>query len=162
MQIQRGRNYLTKTELAGQPDFDLLQYEATNVSIMRPTRLAPVDDPESAIGAGWFVEVNGRRVAELTEPTCVMSSQSWYSYVIVPVTNDPEEWEQLFSGKFWTSGKPVFRSRKFGVVATRALPSMTPPDPDTRRISIRGLNLRLDAGPGVIEMVARFFQSRKH
>jgi hypothetical protein len=123
--------------------------------------LAPADDPDSAIGAGWFVEVDGRRVAELVEPTCVMSSQSWYSYVIVPATNDPQDREQLFSGKFWTSGKPVFRNRKFGVVASRALPSMTPPDPDTRRISIRGLYIRLNASSGVIDRVAQFFQRRK-
>jgi hypothetical protein len=125
---------------------------------MRPTRLAPVDDPDSAIRAGWFVEVDGRRVAELIEPTCVMSSESWYSYVIVPVTKDPQEREQLFSGKFWTSGKPVFRSRKFGVVASHALPSLTAPDPDTRRVSVRGLTIRLNPRPGVTDRVAQFFQ----
>jgi hypothetical protein len=83
---------------------------------MTPSELVPVDDPDSAVGGGWFIEVNGKRVAELTEPMYVMGSQFWHSYVIVPLTDNPLEREDLFTKTFWDRN-PVFRSRKFGVVA---------------------------------------------
>lgn len=121
--------------------------KATNSdSLIANRRLVPVDDPDSAVGAGWFVEIDGRRVAELTEPMYESGSQFWFSYVIVPKTNDPQENAALFSGEFWSSGKAVLRSRKFGFVASNALPSSTPPDPDTHRMLFRGLHLQLDRG----------------
>lgn len=125
---------------------------------MRHSSLRPINDPDSAIGAGWFIEIDGRRVAELTEPMYVSESQFWYSYVIVPATDDPQEKERLFSLDFWTSGKIAFRSRKFGAIAPHAFSSMTPPDPETRRIIVRGLHLKLDPGPSIIEIVARLFK----
>ena|ERR1700677_3624174 len=128
---------------------------------MTHSNLVPVTDPDSAIGAGWFIEVDGRRVAELTEPMYESGSQFWFSYVIVPITDDPQEKAQLLSGEFWTSGKAIFRSRTFGVVAPDALPSMTPPSPDTHRISVRGLQLQLDPGPSLVEKVGKFFKRRK-
>jgi hypothetical protein len=128
---------------------------------MTQSNLIPIADPDSAIGAGWFIEVDGRRVAELSEPMYVSGSRFWYSYVIVPITADLKEKERLFSGEFWTSGKAVFRSRKFGVVAPHALPSMTPPNQDTYRISVRGLQVELDPGPSLFEKMSKFFKRRK-
>ena len=128
---------------------------------MKHNNLIPVDDPDSAIGAGWFVEVDGQRVAELVEPMYMSGGQFWVSYVIKPVTEDPHETARLFSGEFWTSGKAVFRSRKFGVVAPNVLPSMTPPTPDTHRIAMRGLHLQIEPGPGLVEKVAKFFKRWK-
>jgi hypothetical protein len=134
--------------------------KATN-SYITSRRLVPIDDPDSAVGAGWFVEIDGRRVAELTEPMYESGSQFWISYVIVPTTNDPEEKSALLSGEFWSSGKAVFRSRKFGVVAPNAFPSTAPPEPDTHRMQFRGLYVQLDRGPSLIEMLVKFFKRWK-
>ena len=128
---------------------------------MTHSNLVPIVDLDSAVGAGWFIEVDGRRVAELTEPMYESGSQFWFSYVVAPTTDDPHEKAQLFSREFWTSGKAVFRSRKFGVVAPNALPSMTPPNPDTHRISIKGLQVQLDPGPSLVEKVGKLFKRRK-
>jgi len=123
--------------------------------------LVPIEDLDSAIAGGWLIEVDGRVVAELTEPMYVLGSQFWFSFVIVPVTVDPQERLQLLTGDFWATGKIVFRSRKFGVVAPNALPSMTPPCPETHRISVRGLHLQLDPGPGLVDKVRDFFKRFK-
>jgi hypothetical protein len=125
---------------------------------MSQTSLIPVDDPDSAIGAGWFIEVDGRCVAELAEPMYVSGSQFWYSYVIVPLTTNSQEKDLLFSQDFWVSGKAVFRSRKFGVVAPNALPASAPPSLDTHRIMVRGLHIQIDFGPSLIEKAAGFFK----
>src|SRR5690348_14968059 len=103
--------------------------------------LIPVKESALSIRAGWFIEVDGRLVAELTDPMYVSGSQFWFSYVIVPVTNDPKERGQLLTQEFWSNGKAVFRNRKSGVVAPGALPAMKPPCPETHRISVRGLHL---------------------
>ena len=57
---------------------------------MPRNNLVPIIDLDSAIGAGWFIEVDGRRVAELTEPMYESGSQFWYSYVIVPTQEEPD------------------------------------------------------------------------
>src|SRR5947207_3155968 len=100
----------------------------------------PVNDPDSAIGAGWFVEVEGQCVAELTEPRCQVDTPHWLSYVIVPQSGDIKMREQLFDLEFWHSGRAKFRSRKFGVVADGVLISGIPPCPQTRRIIARGFH----------------------
>jgi hypothetical protein len=105
--------------------------------------MIPIDDPDSAIGAGWFVEVGGRRVAELVEPMYESGSQFWYSYVIKPLVDGSDERAQLLTKEFWDAGTAVFRSRKFGVVAPNAFTAECGPSPDTHRISVRGLYLQL-------------------
>lgn len=120
--------------------------------------LVPIDDPDSVIAAGWYVEVDGRRMAELTEPMYVTGSQFWFSYVMVPVSADPEDQERLFTAEFWSNGKAVFRSRKLGVVAVNALPSMTPPSKKTRRLLVRGLHVQLNGGDSVVQKAIRLFK----
>ena len=118
----------------------------------------PVDDPDSAIGAGWLVELDGQRVAELTEPRCQVATPHWLSYVVVPLTDDPKISEHLFDLAFWQSDRPKFRSRKFGVLASGMLMSGVPPCPETHRIIIRGPCLDLDPGPGLIERFIHLFK----
>ena len=134
------------------PDMPEREYTMTH------GQLVPVEDSESAIAAGWLIEVDGRQVAELTEPMYVSGSQFWFSYVIVPVTTNPPEQAQLLTAEFWSSGKAVFRSRKFGIVAPNALPSITPPCPDTHRLSVRGLHLQMEPGPGMAKKMAGFLK----
>lgn len=105
---------------------------------------APVTDVDSAIGAGWFVEVDGKCIAELTEPRCQIDTPHWLSYVIVPRTDNPELRAQLLDLSFWHSGRPAFRSRKFGVLATGVLISGVPPCPETRRLIARGFFVQID------------------
>src|SRR5687767_7854250 len=68
----------------------------------------PLTDVDSAFGAGWFVEVDGQQVAELTEPRCQIDTPHWLSYVIVPQTADLKMREQLFDLRFWHSGRAAF------------------------------------------------------
>jgi hypothetical protein len=119
----------------------------------------PVNDPDSAVGAGWFVEVDGQRVAELTEPRCQVDTPHWLSYVIVPLTDDPKMREQLYDLRFWHSERPAYRSRKFGALALGALVSGVPPCPETHRIIIlRGPYIHLDPGPSLVDRVVGLFK----
>jgi hypothetical protein len=122
----------------------------------------PVNDPDSAIGAGWFVEVDGQRVAELTEPRAQPDTPFWLSYVIVPTTDDIAQREELFSLDFWHSDRPAFRSRKFGVLAEGVLISGIPPCPETRRIIARGFHVRIDPGASLVDRVVGLFTKRDH
>ena len=119
-----------------------------------------VDSPDSAIGGGWFVEVDDRRIAELTEPRCDMATPFWLSYVIVPLTEDPEERARLFTLDFWHSSKIAYRSKKFGVVSSVVLVGGTPPCPETHRIIMRGFHVELDPGPSLVERFIGLFKRR--
>src|SRR5579872_4524820 len=112
--------------------------------------LIPVNDTDSAIGGGWFIEADGRRVAELIEPMYQSGSQFWYSYVVKPLIDDPQEKARLLTSEFWHTGKLVFRSRKFGAVAPNAFAALAPPDSETHRIAVRGLYLELSPGLSLI------------
>ncbi len=122
----------------------------------------PVNDPDSAIGGGWFVEIDGQRVAELTEPRCQVDTPHWLSFVVVPLTDDTTVREQLFTLEFWHSGKASFRSRKFGVLSSGVLVSGVPPCPNTHRIIARGFNVQLDPGPSLFERLLRLFKRGAH
>jgi hypothetical protein len=121
----------------------------------------PVNDPDSAIGAGWFVEVDGRRVAVLSDVRCQIETPHWLSYVITPLTEDAQEKAQLLALEFWRSDKPKYRSRKFGVLSSGALVSGIPPCPETQRIIMRGPYIDLDPGPSLVERAVALFR-RKH
>jgi hypothetical protein len=120
----------------------------------------PVNDPESAIGGGWFVELDGRPIAELTEPRCQPDAPFWLSYVVVPLTEDPKERAQLFTLEFWHSGKAAFRSRKFGVLALGVFISGVAPCPRTHRIIGRGFRVELAPQPHPIAQWVRSFLKR--
>lgn len=122
----------------------------------------PVKDLDSAIGAGWFVEVDGKQVAELTEPRYQIDTPHWLSYVIVPKTDDSKTREQLFNLEFWHSGRAAFRSRKFGVLAKGVLISGVPPCPETHRIIARGFHVYIDPGPSLVERLVGLFTRRDH
>ncbi len=118
----------------------------------------PVVETDSAVGAGWFVELDGQRIAELTEPRCQVETPHWLSYVVVPLTDNPKIKEQLFELAFWQEDKLKFRSRKFGVLASGMLMSGCPPCPETHRIICRGLHIHVDAGPSLVERFVGLFR----
>jgi len=122
--------------------------------------LVPINDPESAIGAGWLVERDERVLAELTEPMYVSGSQFWYSYQIIPITNDPAEIEELTTSKFWRSDKIIFRSRKFGVIAPTALTSQDSPCSESHRVKLRGMHIKVDMGETLVEKLMAFLKKR--
>ena len=120
----------------------------------------PLNDPDSALGAGWIVELDGQRIAELTEPRYAPNSPFWLSYVIVPLTDDPKARGLLFDLAFWQGDRPKLRSRKFGVLASGMLMSGIPPCPETNRIIVRGPYIHLDPGPGLVEKFVGLFKRR--
>jgi hypothetical protein len=91
---------------------------------------------------GWYVEVEGRRLAALTDPQYY--DMFWDSYRLEPLTTDPAELEMLFSADFWDHcGGITFRSRAFGEVAPNAFPSLLAGAvlQQTGRLVVRGLYL---------------------
>jgi hypothetical protein len=89
--------------------------------------------------AGWFVEDNGRRIAQLTDPR--FEDMFWYSYKIEPLTEDPAEREELLtSPDRWLACKFVYRSRQFDSVAETAFPAGQP-FPEPGRVLMRALYL---------------------
>ena len=67
---------------------------------------------------GWYVEVEGRRVALLTDPQ--WEDMFWMTYRVEPLTDDIDERALLRTAEFWHSGKIVYRNRRFGAVAPHA------------------------------------------
>jgi len=116
----------------------------------------PIVDPDSAIGAGWYLELNGERVAELTEPRYRMG-EFWYSYRLTPLTTDPVVLDRLYNKDEWESCRVGFRSRKFGVLAPHAWTSQ-PPSRETGRVWVRSLDLQLDPGPSIVERFVSFLK----
>lgn len=80
---------------------------------------------ESNLGRdhGWYVEVEGRRLAVLTD--CRWHDQFWESYHLEPLTNDPAELLLLFTDDFWGRSRELaFRSREFEEAVPDAYPSI--------------------------------------
>src|SRR2546422_368980 len=62
----------------------------------------PINDPDSAIGAGWDLELDGQRVAELTDPRHPIG-EFWFSYRFTPLTSNPEVLNRLYAPDDWHS-----------------------------------------------------------
>jgi hypothetical protein len=99
---------------------------------------------------GWFVEHQGRRVAQLTDPR--YADQFWLRYRIEPLTGDLAEREELLNSPDpWISCDFVYRSRRFGEVAELAF-SAGQPVGEPGRVLMRALYLAID-GPSLWERV---------
>lgn len=90
---------------------------------------------------GWYVEVDGRKVARLVDPQ--WEDMFWVTYRLEPLTDDPQEKALLYTNEFWDSGKHVYRNCEFDEKAPDAF---TCGSPGTRllemsRISMRSLYL---------------------
>src|SRR5438128_6180541 len=64
--------------------------------------------------SGWYVEVDGQRVAVLTDPRC--QDMFWDTYRLQPLTSDPGAMDQFYSAEFW-SGRVVYRNCEFDAIA---------------------------------------------
>ncbi|MEY4198774.1 MAG: hypothetical protein RLZZ265_514 [Verrucomicrobiota bacterium] len=86
---------------------------------------------------GWYVELDGKRIAELTKPEWDHNLQFWYAYTLTPLTKDESIRAKLHTKQFWEWTELVFRSREFGLVAPDAIGVLLPDG----RVSARWLDL---------------------
>jgi hypothetical protein len=90
---------------------------------------------------GWFVEWQGKRVAELIDPAWDWNSQFWHEYVLVPLTDEPAEVAELNSPEFWHRNL-TYENRKYGNRVTHVLANLRPARSDGKEIvSIRSLHV---------------------
>jgi hypothetical protein len=105
--------------------------------------------------AGWFVELNDRRVAILTDPE--FFDMFWESYHVTPLTTDATESQRILTDrKWWLENRLVFRNRKFDEIADLAFPAgdvFT----ESGRIIMRGLYLVIDP-PNLWERIRLFLR----
>jgi hypothetical protein len=100
---------------------------------------------------GWFVEVQGRTLAVLTD--CRFEDMFWDSYRVEPTAADPEQAALVQSEEFWNRldvYQPVIRDRAFGEVAPNAFAAWREPGLGvslTGRVSMRGLYLVVPSCP---------------
>ena len=96
---------------------------------------------------GWYVEVEGWRLAALTD--CRYYDMFWDNYRLEPLTTDPAELVRLFAEDFWDRTAITFRSREFGEVAPHAFPSLVAAQvlEKTGRLPMRGLYLNVTCYP---------------
>jgi hypothetical protein len=94
---------------------------------------------------GWYVEVDGRRLAALSD--CRREEMFWDSYLLDPLT---AEVGTLWSEGFWDRcGRITFRSREFGDVAPHALACLGAGAmlKESGRLVVRGLYLVVPRRP---------------
>src|SRR5581483_3596135 len=60
---------------------------------------------------GWYVEHNGRRVAEIVSP--VQSDQFWRKFDVVPLVTDLRYLELLTDDLFWADPGLRYRNRQY-------------------------------------------------
>jgi hypothetical protein len=94
---------------------------------------------------GWFVEVQGQKVAILTD--CRWEDMFWESYRVEPAPSDPEQADAVLTEEFWNRMdvyQPVNRSREFGEMAANAFAARQEAGTGvsvTGRVLMRGLYL---------------------
>lgn len=90
--------------------------------------------------AGWYVELDGRRLAQLVN--CRREEMFWCSYQILPMTDSPAERILLFqSNEFWHTRPLRYRNCELGDLIDYALAGSLVPG---NRITMRALYLRID------------------
>lgn len=103
---------------------------------------------------GWYVELEGVRVAELVD--CQFVDMFWDCYRIIPLENELNVNDELFQREFWDNfQKLIFRSRSLGDVADSAFPGATPLDQEGRLV-MRGLYLHID-NPSWLDRLAMWW-----
>ena len=86
---------------------------------------------------GWHVELDDRRVAELTGVN--FEDVFWDSYEVSANTYDDAS--QIRDDRLWAASRFVFRSRRTGELVATAFCGGTPPFIRNGRVRIRGLYL---------------------
>jgi hypothetical protein len=67
---------------------------------------------------GWYVEVDGERLAALVDPAWV--EMFWASYHVEILTPDLAKRDMMYTQEFWGRDDLVFRDRQFGEIAPLA------------------------------------------
>lgn len=86
---------------------------------------------------GWYVELAGVRVAELTDAQ--WSDMFWDSYAITAIPGDGTS--PIFDDDNWRYCRFKFRSRRTGELVSTAFAGRLPPIVRDGRVVIRGLYL---------------------
>lgn len=90
---------------------------------------------------GWYVELDGRRVAMLTDQEFV--EMFWDSCALTPLVDDAAERERMTSDRFWWHQSGLkFRNREFDVYCEYAFAAGDPLF-DPGRVSMRGLYIHV-------------------
>jgi hypothetical protein len=107
-------------------------------------RYVRIAESDFARTYGWYVELNGRRYAALTDPQPWGDHQFWVSYRLEVLADNQDARDWLYSDDFWLDTPGLeFRSREFGEIAKYAFPSMVAglEVRQTGRVPMRGLYL---------------------
>ncbi len=135
----------------------LLAFDAYHAHVLFPSeteRRLQIIETNYGIDAGWYVEIDGRRVAALAYPRWV--EMFWCTYNIEPLTDDANERQQMLTQiSWWHNSKLVFRNRKFNLTAQSAFAGGE--FYETGRNSMRGLYLLVDE-PNLWEQIALYFR----
>lgn len=83
---------------------------------------------------GWFVEWQGRRIAELTDPR--WEDMFWVSYRFTLLTDEPETVRAIQSSGTWDPREVKFRTRNTDLPAPNAFASHAPRN---GRVTMRAL-----------------------
>jgi hypothetical protein len=82
---------------------------------------------------GWYVEMNGVRIAELVNPDYT-TDQFWIGFTVVPLTNEKITYDQLNDDLFWSSKNLWLSNRRIEGVRLRFLIRCISP----HRVIVRG------------------------
>ena len=91
---------------------------------------------------GWFVEVDGRKIARLSDPQ--QTEMFWVSYRLEPITDDGHDLSLLYSSEFWNSCRAEYRNCEFNEIAPYAFAGGIHRENrllEEKRIEMRGLYL---------------------
>lgn len=98
--------------------------------------MAAVDASEREL-FGWYVELGGRRVAELTDPK--PEDMFWVSYAVSSLPEDEPTRNAVFADEFWKRPDLVYRNRVTGEVPPNAFQGGPPPSNERPRVAMRAL-----------------------
>lgn len=81
---------------------------------------------------GWYVELDGRRIAKLTAPIWIETHQFWHAYRLCPLTRDATMVGRILDNGFWGEEfrHMIYRSRLTRVATGGALPGGSGPSVD--------------------------------
>jgi hypothetical protein len=106
---------------------------------------------------GWYVELDGRQIAELTDPQS--EDMFWVNYAVTPLADDESTREALFTDAFWKRTDLVYRNRFTGEVPPKAFQGGPPPSKERPRVSMRALYSSLT--PTRYERLLLWFRRRR-
>lgn len=102
---------------------------------------------------GWYVEIDGRRTAELTDPR--FEDMFWFNYAVTSLAEDEPTRAAIFTAAFWQRTDLVYRNRVTGEMVPNAFQGGAAQSRERPRVSMRALYSSLTP-TGVEEMLLWF------